>query len=132
MKQAFWAAVAVSVLVAALPAHACGIRPQRRSREDIRDHSQAIVTGTLTYGYAVDPADESKTPDGLFVGEIVPTAVEKGDPAPHYAVRQNFWSFYCVGWGWEPSRQAPLRTYTGKFFLAGAGGGDYVILRYEP
>jgi hypothetical protein len=132
VKQAFGLAALVAIMLAAPPADACGTRPQPRSRESVRDHSSAIVNGTLTYRYTVDPEDDLKDENGMFVGEIVAASIEKGGFDARYPVQHTFGTFYCVGWGWEPGSATAPRSYTGRFFLSGGPGGPYVILRYEP
>ena len=107
-------------------AEACGTRVRPASDLQVREISDVIVAGTLTFSAGVD-SNNNRT----ITGEIAATAVEKGPQARSYSIRQVGLVSYCSGWGWDPDPDLGVFRYEGRFFLKGGQDGTYWLLRYE-
>lgn len=123
--------VATALGVCTPVAEACGYQPERLKISRIREVSDVVVKGQLTYSFSDEEDLPFGAPDWL-VGNIAAQKIMKGIPAESYPIRHSVMQFYCSGAGWEPDRERPKPTYSGDFYLRRTADNHYVILGYRP
>ena len=131
MTLARFCVLVTALSICAPVAQACGVRPERLTIDRIREVSDVVVKGRLTYAFSEEQSLPFGAPNWL-VGEISARKVKKGAPAQSYPVRHGVMQFYCSGAGWEPDREHPKPTYSGDFYLRRTADNNYVILGYRP
>ena len=112
-------------------AQACSVRPERLTIDRIREASDVVVRGQLTYAFSEEKDLPFGDPNWL-VGEISARKVGKGAAAKSYSVRHVAMQFYCNGAGWEPDPEYSQPAYTGDFYLRRNADNSYIILGYRP
>jgi len=110
------------------PALACAMHPPPMPLEQLRNSSDAIVTGRLDYGLQPFPRTNGRF--SYTVGQVIPAKVLKGPRNVRFRINHEHMNTACQTWGWEPERK-PVRQYAGTFYLFANRDGTYSIARYE-
>lgn len=122
------AAVASWAIAFATESNACAMHPPPMPLAQMRQMSDAIVTGRLDYGLQPFPRTNGRF--SYTVGQVIPAKVLKGPRNVRFRINHEHMNTACQTWGWEPDRK-PVRQYAGTFYLFANKDGTYSIARYE-